>query len=221
MESKLTDAEIIEAAIEEVRVRSLGVTAQFLENHDIVRLGGRPVIARVDRERKDDLAIVYVPVLGEKFHLAIYVDTSKVPSVSGACTEPQHNMYFAATSEDLDSGQMSALTTLKPTGGWNKGDLRQNGKLRYKFSRIEFCPNPEPDEFEDKLSKLLEFLEQDRSGVEALVEKANGGVQVASHYHIGNGMIGGVHLDKDIVRRMNVLNLEIDFDVYVGGNPLL
>lgn len=42
--------------------------------------------------------------------------------------------------------------------------------------------------------------------------------QVASSFHNGNTMLGGHHLDKDIIKRMAALNLEIDFDLYADGN---
>jgi hypothetical protein len=31
-------------------------------------------------------------------------------------------------------------------------------------------------------------------------------------------MLGGHHLDKDIIKRLAALNLELDFDLYAEGN---
>ena len=80
-----------------------------------------------------------------------------------------------------------------------------------------FAPNPEPDEFEDKLRKLLDFLEQDEAGIRDLVDKAEGYIQVAMDIHNGNGMIGGPTINIDCISRMKNLGLEINFDLYVGG----
>ena len=110
------------------------------------------------------------------------------------------------------------MTSLTPTELWNKGDLRKNGKSNHTFSIFKILPNPEPDEFEDKLKKLLDFLEHDKSGVKRLVDNANGYIQVAMDIHNGNGMIGGHNIDTDDIRRMNDLGLSINFDLYVGGN---
>jgi hypothetical protein len=75
-----------------------------------------------------------------------------------------------------------------------------------------------PDEFEDKLKKLLDHLEQDKDGIKRLVDNANGYIQVAMEIHNGNGMIGGPNIDIIHIKRMAVLGLSINFDLYVGGN---
>ncbi|RZJ98801.1 MAG: DUF4279 domain-containing protein, partial [Flavobacterium sp.] len=125
---------------------------------------------------------------------------------------------FMATSEILSADNLKAMTHLTPTEFWNKGDLRKSGKSNYTFSNLTFLPNPEPDEFEDKLKKLLDFLEQDNNGIRQLSEKVDGYIQVAMDIHNGNGMIGGHNIDTDDTRRMNELGLSINFDLYVGGN---
>jgi hypothetical protein len=117
----------------------------------------------------------------------------------------------------MDAAALSALTTLEPTESRNKGDSRPQGNLTYKFSFVQFLPNPEPDEFEDKLTRLLDFLERDVHGVKMLVDHAQTCVQVASYFHIGGGMIGGYHVSADAARRVSSLGLAIDFDIYVSG----
>ena len=97
-------------------------------------------------------------------------------------------------------------------------DLRKNGKSNHEFSHLAILPNPEPGSFEDKLKKLLSYLEQDRDGIKRLVDNANGYIQVAMDIHNGNGMIGGPNIDTDDIKRMNNLGLSINFDLYVGGN---
>jgi hypothetical protein len=116
--------------------------------------------------------------------------------------------------------ELSQMTTLTSTRGRNKGDKRNphGGKVERKRSTIDFEPNPEADEFEDKLTKLLDYLEQDLAGVGNLVNKAGGYIQVYSSFHNGNTMIGGHHIDKDHINRMSKLNIEIDFDISADGN---
>ena len=86
--------------------------------------------------------------------------------IIGVGTEPNHKIYLRATSEMLNFHELAKLTKLKPADGWNKGDRRKHGNSLYSFSCVKFMPNPEPDEFEDKINKLLDFLEKD---VEAVV----------------------------------------------------
>jgi hypothetical protein len=213
----MTDTLIIEKAIEEIETKTFGVTEQFLKIHEIVYDDNKLKVARVDKESGDGTAIVYFPVKDEKFYLAVYIDTEPEISVRHVNIEAYHSVYFKAISETFSFDKLSGMTKLKATGGHNKGDKRGQNVL-WKWSSISFEPNPEADEFEDKLTKLLNYLEQDREGVEKLVNNANGHIQVYSSFHNGNTLIGGHHIDKDHIRRMGKLNLEIDFDINADGH---
>jgi hypothetical protein len=113
--------------------------------------------------------------------------------------------------------ELAANTILPNSSGWSKGDKRRTGNTTYQFSCVMFEPNPEPDDFEDKLRNLLLFLQQDMEGVKLLVENARGYIQVAMKFHNGNTMLGGPHISSDLIKQMSLLNLEIDFDLCVGG----
>ncbi|GHB61880.1 DUF4279 domain-containing protein [Persicitalea jodogahamensis] len=212
----MTDTLIIQKAREELSAKTFGVTEQFLKIHEVVYENGKPKIARVDTEKEDGTAIVYFPVNDEIFYLAIYVDTIPEVSVRHVNTESYNSVYFQAVSEVYSFDELSKMTELKSTGGRNKGDKR-GGNVLWKRSSIFFEPNPEADEFEDKLKKLLDFLEQDKTGIAILIDKANGHIQVASSFHNGNTMLGGHYLDKKIIKRMSNLNLAIYFDLYADG----
>ena len=214
----MTNTLIIQKAIEEIEAKTLGATQQFLEVHQVVYLDGKPKVARVDTEKEDGTAIVYFPVVDEKFFVAVYLDTKLKISVRHIDTEPYHSVYFRATSKELSFSELTALTTLTPTDGWNINDKKKYGNSHYKFSALEFEPNPGADEFDDKIKNLLDFLGQDKDGVKILVEKANGYIQVATSFHNGNTMLGGHHLDKEIIKHMASLNLAINFDIYADGN---
>ena len=216
----MTDELFIQKATEEIEAKTWGVTEQFLEVHEIAYADGKPVVARVDKDKSDGIVIVYFRVKGHQFYLAVSLETKPDISIYSVWVENDNCIYFTAYSDSMNFNQLAALTKLQTTGGWNIGDKRRpGGTIERKNSKIAFEPNPEPDNFEDKLKKLLDFLEQDREGVEALVEKADAYIQVAIEFHNGNGMLGGPHLDRKSIRRMNVLNLEINFDLYASGNP--
>lgn len=214
----MADNLIIEKAIDELQSKRFGTTEQLLEIHNVVYVDNKPQVLRVDTEYDDKTAIVYFPIKDEKFYLAVWLDTKPEISVRGVGTENYNAVYLKATSEDLSFQELSLLTKLKPTSGWSKGDTRKSGNSFYNFSAFHFEPNPEPDEFEDKLRKLLDFLETDKDGVTALVDKAFAQIQVATIFHNGNTMLGGHHLDKGTVKRLAALNLELDFDLYAEGN---
>lgn len=215
----MTDQEAIELIEKEFREKSLGLTKQYLEIHSPIYVEGKLIVERIDRDCKEEIIIAYLPVLDERFYFAVYLDT-KTKKVAGLGTEAYHRVYFRATSESLSIEDLKAMTHLAPTKCWNKGDLRKNGKSTHTFSSFEILPNPEPDEFEDKLKKLLDFLEQDKEGIRRLVDNASGYIQVAMDIHNANGMIGGPNIDQDDIRRMSDLKLSINFDLYVGGNKI-
>jgi hypothetical protein len=216
----MTDGKIIEMIEKELEDKTLGVTEQNLEIHKPVYKDGKVQIDRIDREEGEGFIIAYLPVEGERFHFAIAIDTDK-KKIMGFYIEPYIHVYFSADSEELTLSQLKSMTNLQPTEGWNKGDKRVDGKYTYKSSNIEFFPNPEPDTFEDKMRKLLDFLEQDIEGVKNLIDNAEGYIQVAMEFHDGNGCLGGPHLDIETIHRMSKLNLEIDFDLYAFGNPFV
>lgn len=210
---------IYKKAIEEIEAKTFGVTEQFLEIHKIVYENNSPKIARIDTSKADE-AIVYFNVEGEKFFLAVYVDIHPDIEVRWLNTVPYHSVYFRASSETLSLKELEALTKLKSTKGRSKGDKKRTDRaeILWKESTIMFEPNPETDEFEDKLTKLLDFLEQDKEGIGKLVHHAGGYIQVYSSFHNGNTLIGGHHINRDQIKRMSELNLEIDFDISADGN---
>jgi len=216
----MADILIIQKAIEELAAKSFGVTGQFLDIHEVVYNNDVPRVERVT-EKEDGTAIVYFPVVDQKFYLAIYLETVPAVLVTWVDIQPYHSVYFRASSESLSLQELADLTKLTFTRGIKKGD-RKNPNSRadivWKWSAIYFELNPGPEEFADKLTKLLDFLEQDKEGVESLVKKANGYIQIYSSFHNGNTLIGGHHINIDHIKRMSKLKLEIDFDISADGN---
>lgn len=214
----MTDNQVTALVEEEFKLQRYAVTSQYLEIHAPVYVDGKLVIERIDRNGDDGDIIAYLPVEDEQFYFAIYLDAKK-ERVSGIATESYIRVYFTATSDSISANEFSQLTLLKPTELWNKGDLRSDGKSQHTFSRFSIEPNPEPDEFEDKLKKLLDLLEQDKEGIKKLVDIADGDIKVAITSHVSN--CGGHHLSKNDIRRMNDLGLSIDFDLYSGGREFI
>ena len=212
----MEDNLIIQKATEEIEVKTLGETEQFLKIHEVVYDNNKPKVAMVDTEKGDGTAIVYFPVKDEKFYLAIYLDIVPQISVRHVGTEYYNSVYLGVSSTILSLQDLCEMTKLKATKGHSKGDKR--GGTYWKFSKVCFEPNPEPDEFEDKLRKLLDILQTDKEGVQELADKADAWIQVAQEFHIANTMIGGSLIDKESIKRIANLNLSIDFDLSVGGN---
>jgi hypothetical protein len=210
-------ASIIAAATAEVERPFFGVTKQFLEVHAVAREKGQPKVAGISLADDQVAAIVYFAIEDERFYFAVKVSLATF-EVLVPWIEDWHQLSFHATSEILNVPQLSALTSLKPTHILNKGDNRGNAIRKWPYHSIEFEPNPKPGPFEEKLEKLLTFLEQDATGTRLLVDKAGGYIRVISELYNGNRSLGSIHLDKDSVRRMAALNLAVDFDLYAEGN---
>jgi hypothetical protein len=202
---------------QEIKNKTWGVTEQFLQVHDIVLVNGQPKIERIDTDKVDGTIITYLPVREELFYFAVYFDNKETLNITWIGTEPYNSVYFRATSDNLTFDELTSLTNIKPTRGWDKGQKRKSGTGTYNFSSIDIEPNPEPDEFEDKIKKLLDLLEQDKEGMKKLGDSAGGQIQVAMKFHNGNTMLGGPHLDKGIISRLSNLNLSVDFDLYADG----
>ncbi|RYX80016.1 DUF4279 domain-containing protein [bacterium] len=213
----MSDEEVIQVVINEFKEKLLGVTEQYLEIHEPIYENGTLKINRIDRENSDSI-VVYLPVKNEYFSFAVYIDKSQ-KEVYNVGTESRNTVSLRATSESLTSSQLQSYTKLKASKSWNKGDLKFNKKSTYKFSCIEYYPNPEPDEFEDKLNKLLTYLETDKSGLLALTTHSHTYIDVTMDFHSGNGLLGNAYINLQNIKRMNELNLQINFDFAAWGNP--
>lgn len=203
---------------QEINDKTWGVTEQFLQVHDLVLVDGQPKIDRIDADKSDGTVIAYLPVKDEPFFMAFYFDNKVDLKIRAIGTESKNQVYFRVTSDKLSFSDLASMTTIKASDGWSKGETRKFGNGTYRFSSFGVEPNPEPDEFEDKLTKLLDILETDNKGIRELADKANAGISVAMTFHDGNGMFGGPHLERQVIKRLSDLNLSVDFDLYADGN---
>lgn len=208
---------IVAVAAAEATNPTFGTSKAFLEVHSVALEDGKPKVAGITISSSQLPTIVYFAVEGEEFFLAVSVSPVSL-SVEYAWVEDYHRVSFHATSETLDTGQLSALASLQPTDSISKGDKRGNGGLKWKYHSIEFELNPEPNPFATKIEQLLTFLEQDATGIRALVDQAEGYLRVISVFYNGNTSLGSVSFNKETVRRMAALNLGVDFDLNAQGN---
>ena len=214
----MENAELITAATAEIEHPTFGVVKQFLEIHEIEYQDRKPVIAGIKIADSEKDATIYFAVKSEAFHFAVTLDIEPEIQVSGADTEDFCQVYFTAWSDNLSLSQLIGLTHLKPTESYEEGDKTGFCVSFATVSSIDFKPTTAPSATEEKLKQLLTFLEQDIVGIKKLVAEANGLIQVHTVFHNGNTMLGGIHLDKEDIQRLAALNLEIDFDLYAGGN---
>lgn len=218
---------IINIAIEEIEQKNFGVTQQFFQVHKVAYKDGKPEIARVSWSEGEEDAVVFFKVEQEDFYFAVYVNVLPELEVRWVDSFPHFAVYFTGGNKILHADDIISMSTLQPTGYWSKGDKKEISTTTFtkvltrKFTKVMYEPHPEPYEFKDKITMLLDYVEQDKEGVRRIVKEADGYVQVAAIFHNANTMLGGVHLDAAIMSRLAALGLEIDFDLYADGKLFL
>ena len=214
----LTDQNVLQLIEQEFSLKTLGVTEQYLKIHQPEIENGSIKIERIDRDELPDRIIAYLPVQDEYFSFAVYIDPENQEIVSVG-TEARNIVSLIATSDVLTSAQLLSFTKLSPSKTWNKGDFYPNKKRTHNNSGIEFTPNPEPDAFEDKLIKLLNFLEHDTEGIKKLSLNSCAWVDVSMDCHHGNQSIAGCNIDLSSVNKLSQLSLRISFSIWAWGEP--
>lgn len=210
----MTDEQVIQLIEQEFKEKTLEPVVLLLDVHSPIYIDNKLKVDRIYRDRKNETIIAYLPVLNEKFYFSVYINT-KANEVTAFGTEAYYWFAFVASSNTLSGDELKAMTSLAPTELWSNPDL---GKNPNASSALMIRPNPEPDKFENKLKKLLDFLEQDKEGIKRLVDNANGYIMVGMEFHKGDGWLGRHDIDKDDIRRMSDLGLSINFELLASGN---
>lgn len=209
----------IDKAIEEILNPAFVTTKQYLEVSEVVFENGKPKVERVDLDYADNLAVVYFPIKDEHYFLQVNLRKTPEIEVSFVHTENGNNTSLTVTSDDLTFEEISNNLLFKPLRGWSKGDLRKNGKFQYKFSRLFYEPfTSDAFELNRQLNLLLTELEKHSESIKLLSEKATVCISICKHQYISGN--AGVHLDVDTINRLAKLNLSIDIETYIVGNPI-
>jgi hypothetical protein len=209
----------IDKAIEEILDPAFAVTKQYLEVNDVQFENGKPKVERVDLDYAENLAAVYFPFKDERYFLQINLEKTPEIKVNFVHTESGNRTYLTATSKSLTFEELSKNLPFQPLTGWSKGDFRKNGKSQYNFSRVFFEPfASEAYEMEKQLDLLLTELERNAESIKQLTEKATTYISVCKHQYVSGN--SGVHFDIELINRLSRLNLSVDIDIYIVGNPL-
>jgi len=216
----MNNANLIDIALREIKDKAWGVTKQFLEVHELIYNESKPVISLFHKDDFSGDVVIYFAVRDEPFFFRISVSKGEEPEIKWIDTEANTSIFLRCDSDELGSVEILKMTNLISYKVRDKGDHRGNPKLnaQWKSTTVFFEPNPGPGSFEDKLSKLLSYLETDKKGVSDLVSRAKGYIQCVIEFHNGNTMLGGPHLTLLDLKRIVDLDLEIDFDLYATGN---
>lgn len=213
------DKEYIRIATQELLHPQSEVTKQYLAVMEVEISKGVPKLARINYKDSNNAVQVYFHIKNERFFIAINLSSKPEVKVKSVWIESGHRVYLTATSEELTYQELTNLVSLYPLSGWSQNDLMKNNMRKYEFSRVYFEPNKnEAYELEEKLFSLLEELEKHRKEVIELSKQANTYISVCKYQYISAN--AGIHLDTEIINKLQKLNLELDIDTYIVGTEI-
>tara|TARA_R100000005_G_scaffold93692_1_gene69722 strand:+ start:1717 stop:2406 length:690 start_codon:yes stop_codon:yes gene_type:complete len=194
--------EIKRLAIKELLNPSLELSIQFLSSLHLEAENGIPIIKRIDFDDPDGIIVVYVPIKDELFYFALYFDSNEKNELVDIGTEAGSKVYlWVYDSEKIDKSGF-------PYQPINVG----NKSFTYSLD------NGDPDNLEDKINLLLERLESRIDDFLKFSQQTHMSINVA--YYGYKEQMWGLHLDKNTIRRLNDLNIDLDFDIYASGSDL-
>lgn len=223
--ANLDEDAIVGVVSEEIKKRNWGATQQYLDVLSVVYEGGRPAIAGIYVPEGREYLIAFVPVEGESFFFACYLDPELPHDIRGIRIEAGYRVYFYADSDTLLLEDLLGKITIAPTESWRKGERRawKNGQLRppHKTTGIIWEPVGElwvPAEA--KLSRILAELRAKSFNLRTLTPHVDAIIQVVVHDYYGNSNINGIALDVNLIELLAATGLPIDYDLYIDGAPI-
>lgn len=208
--------EIRKIAIQEVLTPSLALTGQYLAVNKVVFKENVPCIEDIILNPKENLAQVYFLIEGEPYYLVVILTLEPFPTVRWVGTSPGNNVYFAVKSQERSLEELLALTNMKPTRTWRKGE--RNGRLpRHNGFELR-CYEKKMGEVEDKLRALVDTLLPYKTDLSRLSQVASAGINIA--YYGYKEEMWGIGLDKEIIGKLAELQLSVDIDLYASGPDL-
>lgn len=193
--------EIQNVAIGEILNPSFTVTRQYLEVLTIRRENSVPVIAHISIDATNKEAIVYFPVEGENFFIAVYVDLQEAVTVRWVETEAGSSVYLSiGISNGIDFS------------------LPVEPDRVYKDCKIYGVNIDQPGRLEDKIEKLLNYVYPYKDAICKAGE--TGVVSINIAYYGYRNQMWGLHLSPTTMMRIAALNAELDLDIYAEGKEL-
>jgi hypothetical protein len=142
--------------------------------------------------------------------------------VSGAYCEAKVRVYLSVSSKNIDASNITKRIGIQPTKVIDKGEPKPKGAGKYQKHRWLFEPHKDiPDELGRKLAALLDLLIPKASHISALSKECDVWIQIYSSEYRGYGQLLGLHLDRNILRKLASLGVEIDFDRYAFGPDVI
>lgn len=211
---------IKEAAIKEVLDPTFELTKQFLHVHELVYKDGMPFIEDVFMNEVENKAAVYFPVKDESFYFVVYICTEDGFEPLWMEMSPGNIVELVVVSENHSLDWMLEKINFKPQRQWKKGERKRfTHSVVYDHSGFVFSlETRKTGELEEKLKQLITFLIQRKESIVTLSDIAT--VEISITYYGYKDQMWGIHLEKDIIKKMSELNITLDVDLYASGKDL-
>jgi len=204
-----------EIAINEVLNPTFELTKQYLQANELYFFNSTPQIDDVEIDREANTAAVYFPIKKENFYFVIYIENLEVNWMGMSAG---NGVCLFACSEVLSAEELVGYLGFEPTERWNINDKTKFGGKRKKSGIIYQPIEKKTGEVEDKLTNLLNRLLPYKEEISKLSDVASVEIQVT--YYGYKDEMWGFHFDKKIIKKLSDLGLDIDIDLYAGGNDL-
>jgi hypothetical protein len=212
---------IREVALDEIFNPTYELTKQYLKVNPLIYNNGDPVIEDIIINYESKTAEVYFPILDEEFYLVIYLDIEPDVSIRIMNMSAGNRVYLNISSEKLSFAEITKDFLLQPTRFWKKGELmlKRNIEKYYEESGFMFEPNSKKTgEVEKKIDHVLQLLQPFKNKMNELENDASLLIQVC--YYGYKDQMWGIHLEKEMLKKLSDLHLSIDIDLYASGTDL-
>ena len=207
----------VECAVCEIEEKSFAVTQQYLEVNSILKVNGEYAIERIHDVPPEDI-VVYFRITGERYFFGVRVDRKKI-EVTQVFIENGNNCYLRVSSKNHSLKELADYTQLTYTSGYSKGDAGNFGTARYENTLLRFeLLDSECYSTEVALKLLLDKLEPHKTELAELSKKSFVRICIQKHQYVSGDL--GLYLDVAMLKRLADLNLDLDIDPYICGNPI-
>jgi hypothetical protein len=211
LEQKLYDI-----SVHEIENHEWGVTQQYLDVMKVATENGKPKLERIEYSDKNSIKF-HFDIEDENFFFTTYFENEELVGIeitNGSI------ITFSVISKNLNLSEILAKTSLNPTRTWQKGDKMKILKRLETNNGFVFEPITSfAGDFEAKLLFLLKNLEPHKEEILDLKQQCWISIDASIYQYIHNSMLGGFTIEKEMIRILHHLNLEVSFQFFIGGEP--
>lgn len=205
---------IVNSAIGEIALPTLGVTDQFFAVHQIA---GSDPVAHVCYRKK--LYWVYLHLDDQPYYWVVQIENGDEQLVpKWGFSTPHVRMCLGICSDSLSPEEITMAVNLQPREIRRKGEpISKRSERAYNEHRWFYYPDiPEPFDFDDKLQALLSALLPHAS----VISKMDARRTIHVGYYEYCDYASGWHLKPETARQLADLDVALDIDLYVSGPEL-